>query len=259
MGGKAADLQGRVSTATMAPRSTFSLLSRSPLDTRASPSPDLHRFLQNYHDWRNESEACSLGVTRVGTLVVDLQFKSGIGLAHARLDTNPDSRAVMQAWEACVAAGLRSENGDFVRDNEEDSEVVEDEARESQATEESEGESEDEDGTRTTAQRNSPQGHDADRQGQDVDSDDIDDSRDSEDVDSRCKGADPASKAPLSSRLREWRAEWRELDRQHRGLRAHKTVRSLDWAAGGVKRAGSKMKQGLSVQDRAAQPIDSEL
>ena len=66
-------------------------------------------------------------------------------------------------------------------------------------------------------------------------------------------------KKPLSAKFRDWRAEMRELDRQHRGLRSHKTVRSLDWAAGGVKRAASKAKKRLSVQERAPQVVDSEM
>lgn len=75
--------------------------------------PDLHRFLHNYHDGRQEEEALELGVEKIGILKVRLQFKSGIGAIHAKLDSNPDSKAVMQAWEACVAAGMRSGSGDF--------------------------------------------------------------------------------------------------------------------------------------------------
>lgn len=201
---------------------------------------------------------------RIGTLEVELQFKSGIGLVHAKLDGNEDSRRVMQAWNACVAAGLRSENGDFVGEGQESEEGGGEEERaetEAEATEESEGESDVDEtvGHDGAARYNRRHESQPDGESHRDEDDSGRDSQDDDDEDTNPAANGDNNKKPLSAKFRDWRAEMRELDRQHRGLRSHKTVRSFDWAAGGVKRAASKAKKGLSVQERAPQVVDSEM
>lgn len=81
---------------------------------QANHGHDYHRLVQNYHNFRQESEAENLGVHRVGYLHVSLQFKSGAGQAHVKFGKrNPDVKAVMDAWACCTAAGLRNIRGDF--------------------------------------------------------------------------------------------------------------------------------------------------
>lgn len=195
-------------------------------------NPSLHRYLQNYHDYAKEEEALELGVTRVGTLRVTLQFKSGIGPVHAKLDGNPDSKAVMEAWQACVSAGLRSSTGDFTnkdRKDDSDGEGGEDEER-------SEGES---DPAEDTA-------------GADKDVDDA-----SEDEDEGEGESDDNSS--FADKWKKWRAEQKEMHRQHRGVQSHKAARTASWLVSSARTGGTKVKRRLTVQDRVRQQVDSEL
>lgn len=190
--------------------------------------PDLHRLLQNYHYYRNEEEALQMGVKRIGTLHVTLQFKSGIGAIHAKLDHNPDSRAVMEAWKACVAAGLRSSTGDFA---------------EARRDEVDDAESQDSDGE-------SASGDDGEEQREkklgaaDQDSEDDDDSSDEE---------------GLKEKFKKWRQENKELHRQHKGIKAHKPIRTASWLVSSAKTGSARIARSLTVEDRGRQQIDSEL
>lgn len=216
--------------------------------------PDLHRLLQNYHCARTEADKIGerLGVERIGTLHVQLQFKSGIGKIHAKLDHNPDSRAVMEAWQACVSAGLRSATGDFAEDKAGgDKERSRGEERESDhqmngAYEDGDEGQENSDGVSEKSEADD----------NDEDDDDDEDRQDSEEDEGE---QEKNSTGDNESKWQQWRRESRELHRQHRGLKSHKPVRSAEWVWKTAKERGAKVKRKLTVQERQAQQIDSEL
>ncbi|CAO1623887.1 unnamed protein product [Sympodiomycopsis kandeliae] len=195
--------------------------------------PSLHRYLQNYHDYTKEEEALELGVKRVGTLKVRLQFKSGIGPAHAELDGNPDSKAVMDAWRACVAAGMRSTTGDFTM--EDNGEVRHDDEHAQTDEDNSDGKSSSEEETNNRIETN---GNVEESDGDDEEGDDT---------------------TTFAAKWNKWKAEQKEMRRQHRGVNSHKAVRTASWLVSSARSGGSKVKRGLTVQERSRQHIDSEL
>ncbi|CAO1632276.1 unnamed protein product [Parajaminaea phylloscopi] len=215
--------------------------------------PSLHRLLQDYHCHLTEQDDVPerMGVERIGTLKVRLQFKSGMGKIHAKLDHNPDSKAVMEAWEACVAAGLRSATGDFADDKD-----LEQEDPVEHAETASEGESEPE-----TAGAKDRKGADSDQSDGDEathDDDDDDDDEADEEEGSHAKSGSRTRKQD-ESKWRQWRREARELHRQQRGIKSHKPVRSVEWLWDSAKAGSSQLKRKLTVQERSADQVDSEI
>ncbi|CAO1629588.1 unnamed protein product [Jaminaea pallidilutea] len=225
--------------------------------------PDLHRLLQNYHDYRHEEEALELGVEKIGTLEVSLQFKNGIGQSHAEMDTNPDSRMVLEAWQACVSAGLRNKYGDFEGEDTDGNAVQS--TQWDGGKESSDGESEDQEEGAQDRRNEEVDGVEAYRSASDGDSIEGrgggDEGFPKEGKSSSTTGdaGGDGSREGLSEKFDKWRAETKELHRQHRGIKSHKAVRSADWILRGAKQGGERVKRGLKVQERGATNIESEL
>ncbi|PWN20617.1 hypothetical protein BCV69DRAFT_282835 [Microstroma glucosiphilum] len=213
-------------------------------------APDLHRFLQNYHDYRRPAEEVeeAFSVKKIGVLKVSVQFKSGIGKAHRNVKGHPDSVAVYEAWEACVAAGLRSAQGDFtaheigsavnVNDGdlnssgESEDEGISHESREAaeaRSFEELSGSEDDEE----TAGRGHSSGE--------------------EDGDGERDGT------TMGGKFRAWREETKERHRLHQGVKSHKVARTASWLVHSAHEGGHRIKTSLKVSERGKHQVDTEM
>lgn len=248
---------------------------------RAEAGGDLHRLRQNYHYYKNESEAAEhYGVERMGYLRVRLQFKSGVGKIHTKFNSNVDAKDVMEAWQCCVASGLRSATGDFVghREDENGQPIDESENRASdeigaEEEEDSDSDSDDDDdeeeeeeggGLKHKASSRSAKaggrGHRRNASGQsqksrtDGNDNGLGEERAGLDADN-----DEDEEATMLDKLKKWTDERRELHRQHKGLKQYKVVRTASWLGKGVKDRSHRAYDSFKMQDRRAGQVETEL
>ncbi|PWN48480.1 hypothetical protein IE53DRAFT_407058 [Violaceomyces palustris] len=250
---------------------------------------DLHRLKQNYHHYKNESDAEELGVKKVGYLRVKLQFKSGVGKVHTKFDNNPDAKSVMEAWRCCVAIGLRSVSGDFVdhgtdaagypdglvgkiSDQEEEDAVGEE--GEDNDPYQSESDDDEDDGS---THMDRVGGAKRFRREEDEIKGEISSSSQSclepsEEEDAFSSGGEGDEREnenenenevgmqrKVVEKLRRWREEKRELHRRHRGLKQYKAVRTATWISNSAKSKGSMAIKRISLQDKRTNDVETEL
>lgn len=232
-----------------------------------------HRLLQNYHNFRNEHEAEELGAKRIGYLRLKIRFKSGLGDAHVRFDRNPDSRAVMEAWQLAVACGLSDQLGDLDddpngeisgersskstdRERERRSEASSSTSRDDEGGSSSESESEDDekDADRRRILRDVPPGTEQ-PSNSDSESDTL-----SEGEGGAGRGGEEDDDQPgLFGKLHKWKEERKELHRQHRGLKQFKTVRTASWLKQSAVSSASRALHRFDLGDRRTNNIETEL
>ncbi|PWN33168.1 uncharacterized protein FA14DRAFT_146898 [Meira miltonrushii] len=194
---------------------------------RAKEGGDFHRLQQNYHNFRKEEEAHRFGVEKMGSLQVKLQFKSGVGKIHTKFESiNPDAKCVMDAWRACTSVGLRSVMGDFSDMRWNTKGMPMDQVRESRDLGQEEGE---------------PSESESDY-----------------DEEENTAG-EYANEESILDRLRNWKDERKELHRQHKGLNQYKGVRTVTWIGRGIRDRGSRAANSLTLQDRRAGQVETEL
>ncbi|EST05302.1 C2 domain protein [Kalmanozyma brasiliensis GHG001] len=204
---------------------------------RPKSGEDFHRLRQNYHDFRQEDQAERLGVERVGYLHVKMQFKSGLGKVHTKFN-NEGARTVMDAWKCCVSLGLRSVGGDFAESRVNTRGYLEDMNDQSEEEPGEEYDSSDDD---VDAQDSSPS-----------------DGRENAAQDENTMEGMKRNRS-LKEKVADWKAEKAELHRQHKGLTAHKPVRTLEWVCTTVKSASAGLKDRFDLQDRRSQHVETEL
>ncbi|MCO5596105.1 hypothetical protein L7F22_050165 [Adiantum nelumboides] len=243
---------------------------------RATEGGDFHRLLQNYHNFRKEEEAHRLGVERMGYLQVKMQFKSGVGKIHTKFESvNPDAKCVMDAWRACTSVGLRSVMGDFSDMRWNTKGMPMDEVRESRdlgqekgrpghlrqrssasarssksksSTNMNESASEDESEDEERRERRVPV------EGEQSESESDDGEEDEENT-----IGEEINEESILDKLRNWKDERKELHRQHKGLKQYKGVRTAAWIGRGIRDRGSRAANSLTLQDRRAGQVETEL
>ncbi|KAN0065841.1 hypothetical protein ACQY0O_000971 [Thecaphora frezii] len=241
---------------------------------RSRPGHDFHRLRQNYHHYRHEDEAEQLGVEKVGYLRVRMQFKSGLGEVHMHIEDHKDAKAVMQAWQCCVAAGTRDKKGDFAKSRLNAQGYLEQEQAEvNMGQEVSDGDSS---SSSSLSSSTEDEGDPMERKTklETVESENVarasfassissatttttTESGTSRDRHGDAEGVPPSP--GLKDKVKRWREEKRELHRQHRSLKQFKAVRTAGWLGSSAKAGGEALVRKMSVQDRKCGIVETEL
>lgn len=241
---------------------------------RAKEGGDFHRLQQNYHNFRKEEEAHRFGVERMGSLQVKLQFKSGVGKIHTKFESiNPDAKCVMDAWRACTSVELRSVMGDFTDMRWNTKGMPMDEVRESRDLGHEGGQRPENLRQQSSASARSAksksssviesasedESEDEERRERRVPVEGEASETESDDDDEENTVGEYANEESILDKFRNWKDERKELHRQHKGLKQYKGIRTATWIGRGIRDRGSRAANSLTLQDRRAGQVESEL